>query len=176
MVWVSLCRVYLAVSLALNDRSPTGRFAFVSSFLDHRHLVTGVTGVRASITRMTPLSLSLSLLRAKWKGKEEFEDGCYFNERDPRVERRIVSLRIESFRREKFVIGLWVLKKYLSTSDSEWIFIRSRDDRYCAERFIIPGEIKIASTIKKNLKNLEKILIQTRISIHITYLDTRVME
>lgn len=176
MVWVSLCRVYLAVSLALNDRSPTGRFAFVSSFLDHRHLVTGVTGVRASITRMTPLSLSLSLLRAKWKGKEEFEDGCYFNERDPRVERRIVSLRIESFRIEKFVIGLWVLKKYLSTSDSEWIFIRSRDDRYCAERFIIPEEIKIASTKKKNLKNLEKILIQTRISIHTTFLDTRVME
>lgn len=51
-----------------------------------------------------------------------------------------------------------------------------RRDRYCAERFIIPGEIKIASTIKKNLKNLEKILIQTRISIHTTYLDTRVME
>lgn len=122
------------------------------------------------------LSLSLSLLRAKWKGKEEFEDGCYFNERDPRVERRIVSLRIESFRIEKFVIGLWVLKKYLSTSDSEWIFIRSRDDRYCAERFIIPEEIKIASTKKKNLKNLEKILIQTRISIHTTFLDTRVME
>lgn len=174
MVWVSLCRVYLAVSLALNDRSPTGRFAFVSSFLDHRHLVTGVT---SCIDYEDDTSLSLSLLHAKWKGKEEFEDGCYFNERDPRVERRIVSLRIESFhRREKFVIGLWVLKKYLSTSDSEWIFIRSRDDRYCAERFIIPGEIKIASTIKKNLKNLEKILIQTRISIHTTFLDTRVME
>lgn len=44
----------------------------------------------------------------------------------------------------------------------------------CGE--IIPGEIKIASTIKKNLKNLEKILIQTRISIHTTFLDTRVME
>lgn len=52
-----------------------------------------------------------------------------------------------------------------------------RRDRYCAERFIIPDkEIKIASTKKKNLKNLEKILIQTRISIHTTFLDTRVME
>lgn len=51
-----------------------------------------------------------------------------------------------------------------------------RRDRYCAERFIIPEEIKIASTKKKNLKNLEKILIQTRISIHTTFLDTRVME
>lgn len=172
MVWVSLCRVYLAVSLALNDRSPTGRFAFVSSFLDHRHLVTGVTSCIDYED-----DTSLFLLCAKWKGKEEFEDGCYFNERDPRVERRIVSLRIESFRIEKFVIRLWVLKKYLSTSDSEWIFIRSRDDRYCAERFIIPDkEIKIASTKKKNLKNLEKILIQTRISIHTTFLDTRVME
>lgn len=46
-----------------------------------------------------------------------------------------------------------------------------RRDRYCAERFIIPGEIKIASTKKKNLKNLEKILIQTRISIHTTFLE-----
>lgn len=74
------------------------------------------------------------------------------------------------------LLGYEFWKKYLSISDSEWIFIRSRVDRYCAERFIIPEEIKIASTKKKNLKNLEKILIQTRISIHTTFLDTRVME
>lgn len=62
MVWVSLCRVYLAVSLALNDRSPTGRFAFVSSFLDHRHLVTGVT---SCIDYEDDTSLSLSLFCAQ---------------------------------------------------------------------------------------------------------------
>lgn len=62
MVWVSLCRVYLAVSLALNDRSPTGRFAFVSSFLDHRHLVTGVTSC-IDYEDDTSLSLSLSFAR-----------------------------------------------------------------------------------------------------------------
>lgn len=172
MVWVSLCRVYLAVSLALNDRSPTGRFAFVSSFLDHRHLVTGVT---SCIDYEDDTSLSLFCAQSE-KEKRNLRMDAISTSVIQGLSEGSSRYRIESFQIEKFVIGLWVLKKYLSTSDSEWIFIRSRDDRYCAERFIIPEEIKIASTKKKNLKNLEKILIQTRISIHTTFLDTRVME
>lgn len=149
MVWVSLCRVYLAVSLALNDRSPTGRFAFVSSFLDHRHLVTGVTSC-IDYEDDTSLSLSLSLLRAKWKGKEEFEDGCYFNERDPRVERRIVSLRIESFGREKFVIGLWVLKK-ISIHLGFWMNFYSIE-----RRSILCGEIYNSRRDKNSVDDKEE--------------------
>lgn len=175
MVWVSLCRVYLAVSLALNDRSPTGRFAFVSSFLDHRHLVTGVTSC-IDYEDDTSLSLSLSFAR-KVKRKRGIWGWMLFQRAWSKgwAKDRLVTNWIVSNRE----ICYWVMsfeKISIHISDSEWIFIRSRDDRYCAERFIIPGEIKIASTIKKNLKNLEKILIQTRISIHTTFLDTRVME
>lgn len=149
-------------------------------------------------------SLSLSLLRAKWKEKEEFEEkGSYFNER------RIVRYELNS-RRE---ICYWIIgeignfkNSYLSTSNSEsiWIFIRSRDivqggieeleSKYYFSRPSFTRNhrkslsiynsrrdnnlIKMGSIEKKgkNLKNLEKILIQTRISIRTTFLYTRVME
>lgn len=66
----AIVRLPCRVSLPFNDRSPTGRFAFVSSFLDHRHLVTGVT-----LCIDYEDHPSLSLLRSKWK---EFGFGTNF--------------------------------------------------------------------------------------------------
>lgn len=108
MVWVSLCSVYLAVSLALNDRSPTGRFAFVSSFLDHRHLVTGVTSCidhDDDLVKNLLLSLSLSFAR-KVKRKRGIRGKGELFQRA-----KDCSLRIE-FEERNLLLDYWWNRKF----------------------------------------------------------------